>query len=112
MKITLGEYQELASRTEKPLAFPDRLNHGMLGIITEAGELGDAIKKFTIYDKPLDISNIHEEVGDLFWYIAVICNTCNISMEEAIADNIAKLQKRYPEKYTNEAALARADKNA
>lgn len=112
------EYIALAARTEKSAAYIDRtvtdgkhrLLHAALGILTEAGELGDAIKKHYVYDKDLNRGNIIEEVGDLLWYVAIICNQCHFTLEEAMSKNIAKLRLRYPEKYTDAAALARADK--
>lgn len=104
------EYQRLAQRTEKTLPLPQALQHGMLGIITEAGELGDTIKKSVIYEKPLDFNNVEEEIGDLLWYIAVVANACGINLEDCAVKNIEKLWKRYPEKYTNEHAGYRLDK--
>lgn len=41
--------------------------HMAIGISGEAGELLDAIKKATIYRKPLDIANVREECGDLLF---------------------------------------------
>jgi len=41
------------------------LIHMVLGISGESGELLDAIKKHTIYHKPLDIGNVIEELGDI-----------------------------------------------
>lgn len=42
--------------------------------------------------------------------MTVMAKACDSSLEQAMADNITKLQIRYPEKYTNELAEARADK--
>lgn len=84
-----------------------RLLHGGIGCTTEAGELMDAIKKWTFYGKEIDKVNIKEELGDLFWYIALICSELNFSFEEIQELVIKKLKTRYPEKYSNEAALNR-----
>jgi NTP pyrophosphatase (non-canonical NTP hydrolase) len=113
-----NEYQQLALRTEKTPRITlaasglrpeviDRLLHGMLGICTEAGELQDAIKKQMIYGKPLDITNVIEECGDLLWYIALTLDACMCPMSEAMERNIAKLKARYPEGFTEEKALTR-----
>ena len=58
----------------------------------------------------LDVKNIVEEMGDIMWFIALMCKTLNISMEDVAVNNIAKLYERYPEKYSDEDAVARADK--
>lgn len=40
-----------------------------LGVITEAGELLDVIKKNIAYGKEIDIINVGEEIADMCWYI-------------------------------------------
>ncbi len=84
-----------------------RLLHYALGLATEAGEFQDAVKKFIAYGKPLDKTNLKEEVGDLLWYIARICSLYGWSMEEVMDLNINKLKARFPEKFTEENALTR-----
>lgn len=115
------EYLKAALRTENTPLFlnnahamfllddriGERLIHGMIGLCTETGELQDAIKKQLIYGKPLDITNIIEEVGDLMWYLAIILDACGSSFEQAFDRNIAKLKKRFPDKFTEHAALNR-----
>lgn len=86
------------------------LNHSLHGIMSEAGEIADTIKKHIIYEQPLNVENIEEEVGDILWYLALLCYATNVSLEAAMQRNIEKLWKRYPEKFTPEAAAARADK--
>ncbi len=84
--------------------------HAIIGCVTESAELMDAWKKNMFHDKPLDEENLKEEAGDLMWYVATLCNALGGTLEEIMAQNIAKLRKRYPDKFTNEAAAARADK--
>lgn len=103
-------YQRLAEHTEKPLPQAGRLQHAILGITSEAGELADTVKKHVIYGQPLDTANLAEEVGDIMWYIALLCNAAGLHLGSCLGENIVKLQKRYPEKYTDAAAAARADK--
>jgi NTP pyrophosphatase (non-canonical NTP hydrolase) len=86
------------------------LIHASLGIAGEAGELIDAIKKYAIYNKPLDLENVIEELGDLEFYIAMIRERLSITREVVLHHNITKLAKRYPAGYTDAAAQARADK--
>jgi NTP pyrophosphatase (non-canonical NTP hydrolase) len=84
--------------------------HAALGISGEAGELLDAVKKSFIYRKVLDRENCKEELGDILWYIALACRTLGTTFEELMEQNIAKLSKRYPDKYSDIHAIARADK--
>lgn len=82
-----------------------------VGVSGEAGELLDAIKKHTIYQKQLDIENVKEEIGDIVFYATGLLNELGLSLQECIQENQEKLSVRYPSgKYTNAHAIARADK--
>ena len=72
--MKFAQYIPLAVRTCKPLPLADHINHMGLGIAGEMGEIIDQLKKANIYGKPLDQTNIVEEVGDVAWYIAGIVN--------------------------------------
>jgi len=106
------EYQKLAARTESPADFvlgrlenmgeyDVRLWHALIGMSSEVGELMDQFKRFMFYRQPLDECNVIEELGDVLWYIALACNTLEISMEDVMRKNIKKLRERYPEKYSD-----------
>lgn len=116
--MTGNEYQRLAMRTNdgqmtarlKKLA-DDHPNidvggvfDGCLGLAGEAGELIDLVKKWTFHEKPLDIEHAKKELGDVFWYFALICESFGWSMEDIMALNIEKLQKRYPDGFSVERA--------
>jgi NTP pyrophosphatase (non-canonical NTP hydrolase) len=113
-----AEYLVMARRSEAPLhaSFnPDqrRMLHAALGLTTEVGELVDPIKKHCIYSRPLTnevLENMREEIGDILWYLAILCNQFHWSLGDIMQDNIAKLRTRYPDRFTEAAAEARADK--
>ena len=86
------------------------IEHAILGIGTEAGELLDVVKRRKVYHQLLDMVNIKEEAGDLLHYIARLLDACGWTFEEVLEDNVMKLQKRYPDGYSHKAGLARADK--
>jgi NTP pyrophosphatase (non-canonical NTP hydrolase) len=81
-----------------------RLNHYVLGVGTEAGELQDAVKKHIAYGRVADAVNVVEECGDVLWYVARILKLLGFSFEDAMQMNINKLEKRFPEKFTEDAA--------
>lgn len=81
--------------------------HATLGLMSEAGEIADALKKHIIYSKDLDIINVMEESGDLSWYQALILHAVKKSMEESMEKNIAKLKLRFGDKFTTDAATKR-----
>ena len=74
--------------------------HMLFGMSTEVGELIDIFKKFIAYGKEVDTVNVIEEVGDIMYYVASFCRIYGISLSEALNRNIAKLETRYPEKFT------------
>ena len=85
--------------------------HMAVGVSGEAGELLDSVKKHCVYQKQLDINNVIEEAGDVLFYLTGLLNELGLTIEECMEANVAKLSKRYPQhQYSNEAAIARADK--
>lgn len=106
--MQINEYIKESNRTCPDLGsdFNNQLRM-VIGISTEAGELLDAYKKNFAYKKPLDKTNIGEEIGDIFWYIFNLCRMFDIDPEDILENNIKKLKARYPEKFTEENAVNR-----
>lgn len=87
------------------------LMHMAVGVSGEAGELLDAVKKATIYNKPLDIENMIEELGDIEFYMSRVRQLIGVSRDQVLEKNYAKLSKRYAKgSYSNQQAQDRADK--
>jgi len=85
--------------------------HMATGVAGESGELIDAVKKHVAYNKAIDRENVIEELGDLEFYLEGVRQAMSISREETLEHNHHKLMtKRYPNGFSNEAAIARADK--
>jgi len=89
-----------------------KLVHMTMGVAGEAGEIVDVVKKHWIYGKPLDVENVIEEIGDCLFYLQGILNEAapDVSLEEVMQRNVTKLEKRYPQGFTQQAALDRVDK--
>lgn len=87
-----------------------QLLHSLLGLCTESGEVASVMKKHLIYKKDYDNKNALEEYGDLLWYIAIGLEFLGETFFTAMAGNITKLRKRYPDAFTYKDALERADK--
>lgn len=111
------EYQELASRTES-IDFDAirlrtenvraiRLMHAQFGLASEGGEFAGQLKKAFFYGTPLDTVNLAEELGDLFWYMALAANELGIDFERIMEINIRKLAKRYGDKFSENRAVTR-----
>lgn len=105
LKTESSNFDEIGSRLNLPKVM--RLLHASLGMVTESAEFADAIKKTIFYGKQTDIVNLKEELGDIFWYVAIACNQLNISFEEIWEANIAKLHARYGISFNKEGAINR-----
>lgn len=77
---------------------PEQLRtiHAALGLAGEAGEVVDLVKKHVFGLKPLDRTKLLEEIGDVLWYLALVCHAQGLDLESAMRTNIAKLRARYP----------------
>lgn len=105
--LTQEAYLEAAKRASRLI----RLQHAVTGLHTEAAELSDAIKKHVYYNKEIDAVNIKEEIGDVFWYawlaLDELARLYGFEPEEVLETNLNKLRARYPEKFTEDAAVNR-----
>ena len=65
---------------------PEQANmwHMVTGIGGEAGEIVDCIKKHVIYQKPLDVENIKEELGDLLFYMSNLMQSVGLSISGVV----------------------------
>lgn len=84
-----------------------RLLHAGIGLSTESGEFLDALKKHIFYGKELDRVNLAEELGDLFWYMAIVADELGVEFESVMDRNIQKLKARYGEKFSEQKAEKR-----
>jgi NTP pyrophosphatase (non-canonical NTP hydrolase) len=108
--IDFERYRQEVLRTagERPPGH-ERLLHCALGVCGEAGEVADLIKKFAFMGHPLEVRNLLGELGDLMWYIVLLCDALGLSMEDVLADNVEKLRKRYPDGFSAERSINRDD---
>lgn len=110
----INDYQALALRTapagETPL---QGLVHAALGFSTESGEYATEVKRMAYYGKamtPEMKAHMLEELGDIAWYLALAAAHLDTPLNEILQSNIDKLRARFPNKFSAEAAEARADK--
>lgn len=119
--MTGREYQKLAMRTNDGMstvrlvgALDGTLDiggvlNGCLGLAGEAGELLDMIKKWIFHSKPLDKGHAKKELGDVCWYVAMICQSFGWDLDEILQMNVDKLKARYPEGFDTELANNRKE---
>lgn len=104
--ISCKDYASMHERMSGTLML--RLMHAQLGLCSEVGEFADALKKVMIYGRTVDITNLEEECGDLYWYLAEALIAMGANPERAMAKNILKLRARYGgDKFSTDKALNR-----
>ena len=84
-----------------------RIQQGIIGVATEAGELLDALKKHMFQGRPIDVTNIKEECGDIWFYFTELMAAVNTDIFEVMEMNIAKLSKRYAKEFTGKESINR-----
>lgn len=70
-----------------------------MGLAAESGEFIEIPKKIFFQGKPLNEENIFHmkrELGDIIWYWINACRALNLDPNEVIAENVKKLEARYP----------------
>jgi NTP pyrophosphatase (non-canonical NTP hydrolase) len=96
--MDFNDYQQAALKTA---IYPDRgqnFTYPALGLMGEAGEVADKLKK-VLRDKggvlsDTDKLNVSKEIGDVLWYVAVLCAELNADLNAVAEGNLAKLASR------------------
>lgn len=69
------------------------------GLSSEGGEFSEIVKKMLFQGKPFTEENrfhMKRELGDIIWYWVNACRALNYDPNEIIAENVSKLESRYP----------------
>lgn len=123
--MTGNEYQKLAMRTndhESSYRLASALcragNKGdvdfggfmmaCLGLSGEVGEFNDTMKKIVFHEADFDEVHLKKELGDICWYVAMMCESFGWKLEDILQMNIDKLKKRYPDGFDVKKANNRA----
>jgi len=72
---------------------------GAVGISAEGGEFMEIVKKCIFQGKPMSEETQFQakrELGDIMWYWVNSCRALNIDPNDVIAENVRKLESRYP----------------
>jgi NTP pyrophosphatase (non-canonical NTP hydrolase) len=75
--------------------------------VTTIGELNNLVKRACFYGLPFEDVAFGRQLGNVLLMLENACRDKNVTPEEAMEANIAKLRRRYGEKFTTEAAVNR-----
>ena len=108
--MTANEYQKLAMTTLNPeLKNDDVLINAAMGLCGESGEVIDIIKKWHCHGHELKRDALIKELGDVAWYLAEAAYALGVDLEDVLRANIEKLKTRYPEGFSTERSINRAE---
>lgn len=103
--MTFNDYQKEANKTA---IYPDRGHnfvYPVLGILGEAGEVAEKIKK--IWRDKNNIINeedkieIKKEIGDVLWYLSQLATELEIDFDDVANTNILKINSRLEHQQTH-----------
>lgn len=95
------DFSEYQKESRKTALYPDAGNNFVyptLGLVGEAGEVADKLKK-TIRDDDNVITDVkkkevEKELGDVLWYIAQVASELDLSLDDVAQKNLEKLFSR------------------
>lgn len=95
--MTFDEYQKIARTTA---IYNNDLGaiYTALGLAGETGEVVEHIKKMVRDNNRLPTperrADITKELGDVMWYVANLASDLDISLEDVVSTNLAKIKDR------------------
>ena len=109
--MTINEYQAAALRTAQTdkLTANELLLNSALGLCGESGEVADLVKKHRFQGHDINIEHIAKELGDVAWYLAVGAYAIGFDLESIFRMNKEKLEARYPNGFSTDRSLHRAE---
>ncbi|ARO62437.1 Uncharacterized protein B5E38_5017 [Bacillus cereus] len=123
--FSFADFDASAARTWKDQGFDAAIQNAALGLTGEAGEVADLVKKAIHHkrgfaeihtllpeeeEQAIPLERLIDELGDILYYVSVAAQTAGSSLQEVAEKNKDKLEKRFPEGFTPEAAAAKADR--
>ncbi len=101
IKNLFMNFQEYQEKSRKTALYPNKDNNFIyptLGLVGEAGEVAEKIKKL-IRDRGGIIDDgfkesVQKELGDVLWYLSQLATELGLNLDEIAQKNIEKLYSR------------------
>lgn len=94
----MNDYQQHAKTTNTITDPVTAILYYTLGLTGESGEIAEKIKKVLRNHEgdfsKLDRDDLKKELGDMLWYLAMLADAFDITLEDVAETNIAKLADR------------------
>lgn len=96
----------VANDAEQKVSVNTRIVHGIVGVITEAAEMAEALIQY-LDTGAIDAVNLIEEKADVDWYQQVLADELGVPLEASYQLLLAKLSQRYGDKFSDVDAVLR-----
>lgn len=91
---TLEIYQDFVWDTTTPKEGDNGGWWACSGMASEAGESLALFEKAYRKGTEVDTTKLMDELGDVLWFLAAVCNMMDISLDEVMEHNINKIKER------------------
>jgi NTP pyrophosphatase (non-canonical NTP hydrolase) len=98
MSYSFDDYQKESRATAKYPVIGHKVIYPTLGLLGEAGEIAEKIKKM-FRDRNGELSQeekdlLAKELGDVLWYLAQLSSELGLSLSDIAQGNVQKLKDR------------------
>jgi NTP pyrophosphatase (non-canonical NTP hydrolase) len=96
-KVDVKVFENDVWRTfNKNIKGQDRITNAIFGLNGEAGEVADIFKKVWYQGHLLNPDEVKDELGDVIYYVSLLANIMDSTLDEIMTLNMIKRAKRYP----------------
>ena len=95
------DYQKSCKKTAVYPKIGKNFTYPTIGLMGEAGEVANKVKKIIRDDKgkitKTRLEEVKAEMGDMMWYVAQLSTELGLKLSDVITYNLAKITKRQKE---------------
>lgn len=94
--MSLKNFNEYHAFVQGMKVYPEKhaIVYPALGLVGEAGEISEKVKKWLRGDRELDREGLLKELGDPLWYIASLAADLGYTLQDVVDANVEKLSSR------------------
>ncbi len=92
----MTEFKEYNEFVKAMKFYPEKhaIVYPTLGMMGEAGETSEKVKKWLRGDTELDKYELLKEAGDVLWYLTSLADDLGYTLEDLVQANVEKLSSR------------------